>query len=91
MKVVIIADITPVSVSRSRKAAHSVLAGLVQACPGHPRGAVSGRPEAYRQLDDVDDRDKPGHDGSAVAIPAPMHPSLLLRTAAEGSALIEKD
>jgi len=34
----------------------AVMAGLVPACPGHPRRAAS-------KLDDVDARDKPGHDG----------------------------
>ena len=33
-------------------------------CPGHPRGAVSGQSQDFLTLDDVDDRDKPGHDGS---------------------------
>jgi hypothetical protein len=42
-----------------------------RARPGHPRGAVSGRSEASLRLDDVDDRDKPGNDGSAVVILAP--------------------
>ena len=35
-----------------------------RARPGHPRGAVSGQSQNFRALDDVDDRDKPGHDGS---------------------------
>jgi hypothetical protein len=39
---------------------------------GHPRGAVSGSQEAVARLDDVDDRDEPGHDDFAVATPAPI-------------------
>jgi hypothetical protein len=43
-----------------------------RAPPGHPRSSVSGQSEAFRWLDDVDDRDEPGHEGSAVVILAPM-------------------
>jgi hypothetical protein len=38
-----------------------VMAGLVQACPGHPRLALS-----RREKKDVDTRDKRGHDESAL-------------------------
>ena len=34
-----------------------------RACPGHPRGSVSGYYETILRHDDADDRDKPGHDG----------------------------
>jgi hypothetical protein len=39
-----------------------------RARPGHPRGPGPGQSESFRRLDDVDDRDKPGHDVSAVVI-----------------------
>ena len=42
-----------------------------RARPGHPRGSASGRSEAFRRLDDVDDRDKPGHDGVWL-LPTPL-------------------
>ena len=48
-----------------------------RARPGHPRGAVPGHSESFRQLDDVDDREKPGHDGSAVVILARQTSCLL--------------
>ena len=45
----------------SRRAALSVMAGLVPAIHAAPFPA---NPQDFRALDDVDDRDKPGHDGS---------------------------
>jgi cobaltochelatase CobN len=35
-----------------------------RACPGHPRGSTAGQSEADQLLGDVDDRDKPGQDGT---------------------------
>ena len=37
-----------------------------RARPGHPRGSHSGRSEVFLRLNDVDDRDKPGHDDATA-------------------------
>jgi hypothetical protein len=49
-----------------------------RARPGHPRGALPGHSESFRRLDDVDDRNELGHDGSAVVILARQTSCLLV-------------
>jgi hypothetical protein len=66
----------------------SVMAGLVPAIHAAP---LPANPKLFLRLDDVaecacirpDDRDKPGHDGSAVVILAPHTPGACLGTTRE--------
>jgi hypothetical protein len=47
---------------------HNVFFRHGRARPGHPRRAVPGHPEGFRPSEDVDDRDKPGHDDFGVVV-----------------------
>jgi hypothetical protein len=50
------------------KGIHNAFFRHGRARPGHPRCAVPGHPEGFRPSEDVDDRDKPGHDDFGVVV-----------------------
>jgi hypothetical protein len=59
----------------------AVMAGLVQACPGHPRGAAAPHFPELLPLLGVDARHKAGHDALGIAQREANRPAAFSQTA----------